>query len=126
MAKILVVDDSFLARDILSKSLQSLGYEVVLAANGKEALEKFSAELFDCVCLDLLMPLMGGYELIAALKAKEKETGRVVPLVVVSSDIQKTTADRCLNEFGVAAFFEKQYFRDREKLSAVLTQVIRA
>jgi CheY-like chemotaxis protein len=65
---ILVVDDSQNARSAVAFVLKSKGFEVVEAADGEEALERFRERKPDLVLADALMPKRNGYELCAALK----------------------------------------------------------
>ncbi|MEX0973794.1 MAG: response regulator [Bacillota bacterium] len=66
MPKILVVDDAMFMRTKASRLLTSEGYQVVEAANGAEAIERFKAEKPDLVLMDITMPVLDG---IGALKA---------------------------------------------------------
>ncbi len=66
--KILVVDDMLVNLKILEKILNTAGYETVLASNGEEALELVQKETFHCILLDIVMPGLDGYEVIAKLK----------------------------------------------------------
>lgn len=66
--RILVVDDESLIREILRQALNMEGYEVVTAANGKEAMKLFNAEKFDLVITDLMMPEKEGIETIQEMK----------------------------------------------------------
>lgn len=66
--KILVVDDEQNIRDIFQTFLQDMGYTVLTAIDGIDALEKISREKFDLYIVDIYMPRMGGLELIARLK----------------------------------------------------------
>ncbi len=68
MKRIMVVDDEDMVRDVLKKALTDRGYEVVLASNGKKALELFNSMGVDLVITDILMPEKGGLSLITDLK----------------------------------------------------------
>lgn len=91
MAKVLVVDDSWVARLGMSKLLVSLGHEVTEAANGSQALDLVAQARPDAVFLDLLMPEVDGFAVLEAL-ALSKST---VPVFVLSADIQETTLSKC-------------------------------
>ncbi len=69
MPKILVVDDDEMNRDMLSRRLLRKGYEVVLAVNGAEAIEKAASERPELILMDLSMPVLDGYEATRRLKA---------------------------------------------------------
>ena len=67
-ASLLVVDDSELNRDMLSRRLQRRGYSVDTAAGGREALDLVAAKRYDLILLDLVMPDMGGLEVLGILR----------------------------------------------------------
>lgn len=81
--KILAVDDSALARKIIVQTLVENSYTVVEAKDGVEALEKLDNELPDLVLLDLILPGMDGYEVLAAMK--KHEFHKSIPVIVLTS-----------------------------------------
>ena len=91
MAKVLVVDDSWVARLGMSKLLASLGHEVVEASDGDRALELMLGSPPAVVFLDLLMPGLDGFGVLEALGLR----GSTVPVFVLSADIQETTWKKC-------------------------------
>ena len=72
--RVLVVDDEEAMRHMLSLVLKREGYEVLTAANGKEALSKVESLLFDFILMDVVMPEMDGLELLGAIKDRKVET----------------------------------------------------
>jgi len=84
---ILVVDDEPQLRRVMLATLTDLGYSVIDAVNGEEALEKFRTESPDLVLLDLNMPGIGGLETCRALR-----TGSDVPIIVLS--VRNTERDK--------------------------------
>ena len=80
-AKLLVVDDEFNILELLATSLRFAGFEVVTAGNGREAIEKAENEQPDLIVLDVMMPGMDGFELIATLRVR----GVDVPVLVISA-----------------------------------------
>jgi CheY-like chemotaxis protein len=80
---ILVVDDDAEFRSFLAEDLSGLGYRVLQAANGREALEQLEDELPALVLLDLKMPVMSGWSVLEALK--EIPGARSVPVLVISA-----------------------------------------
>lgn len=81
MARILVVDDSELARTLLADLLQGQGHDVVTAPGGEEALDLFQARPFDAVLTDFAMPGMDGDELGRRILARWPAT----PVLLVTS-----------------------------------------
>jgi len=69
-----VVDDEEAMRHMLSLILKREGYEVLTAANGKEALSKVESHLFDFILMDVVMPEMDGLELLGAIKDRKVES----------------------------------------------------
>ena len=81
--KVLVVDDDVEIRETLSALLQHEGYDVSRAENGVQALEQLRRFHPDVVLLDLMMPVMSGWEVLDALQ----ESGEIdqIPIIVVSA-----------------------------------------
>ena len=77
---ILVIDDEEAMRSLMSRILQRAGFEVVAAADGREALERFRQRHIDAVVTDMVMPNMDGIEVIRALLAERPG----LPIVAVS------------------------------------------
>ena len=71
--KILIVDDEVRMRRVIADYLRIKGYETAEAADGVEALEKFSAENPDLVLLDVMMPRMDGWEVCRRIRARSRE-----------------------------------------------------
>ena len=81
--KILVVDDNEDNREILVFRLQQLGFEVLVASNGKEAIETASQAKPDVILMDLRMPVMDGWEATRALR--QTAWGKDLPVVAVTA-----------------------------------------
>jgi CheY-like chemotaxis protein len=80
--KVLVVDDESQIRDLLKKFLTYEAYEVILASNGKEAIELTEKEQPDVILLDLKMPEMDGIE--ACQRLKEQPKTQFIPIIVIT------------------------------------------
>ena len=113
MRTILIVDDSAFSRSRIREYLQGGEYEVKEAESGMAALGMARESPPHCMILDLLMPGMTGLEVMARMR--EEKIG--VPVVVLTADIQNTTARRC-RELGAAAVVNKPC--SRERLAAAL------
>lgn len=84
--KILVVDDMADNVDIVRARLEHLGYDVIVAGNGEEALERTRADLPDLVLLDVMMPKLDGIEVVKRLKADATLPFIPVLLLTAKSD----------------------------------------
>lgn len=100
--RILVVDDSGLARRGTRRVLEGAGYAVAEAEDGMVALERYFVDKPDLVVLDLVMKGMYGLEVLA--KLRELDPGARV--IVLSADIQ-TSSRQMVNDAGAAAFLNK-------------------
>jgi CheY-like chemotaxis protein len=117
-AKILVVDDSGLARRLVRKILEELGYEVEDVSDGAQALERYLLNRHDAVILDLLMHGMYGVEVLEKLK----QLNPTLPVIISTADIQKTTRDQ-VKTSGAAAMINKPV--TKEELGEVLEIVLK-
>ena len=81
--KILIVDDEPYNVDYLEQELEDLDYATISAANGREALGLITTDSPDVILLDIMMPVMDGFEVLSRLKADE--TWRHIPVVVISA-----------------------------------------
>ncbi len=98
MALVLVIDDSAFQRGVIHSLVRDAGYETEEAENGRAGLEKIAARKPDCILTDLLMPDMGGLELLESLR----EPGAAIPVIIITGNIQESVRQRCL-ELGAAA-----------------------
>ena len=116
--KVLVVDDEFEIRDLLSKFLTEEGYDVILASNGEEALELAQRENPQVILLDILMPGFSGIETCRRLKAAEKT--RFIP-VIMATALWDTHAEAV--EAGAEDFVTKPF--PLEELSFRVKSILR-
>jgi len=131
-ARILVVDDVEVNRDLLSRRLKQQGHDVAMAENGKKALERIRAENFDLVLLDIMMPEMDGYQVLAEITADPAL--KHLPVIMISAVTEMESVVKCV-EMGatdylpkpfnpvllkarVGATLEKKRLRDKERLWA--------
>lgn len=116
-AKVLIVDDSSLARRTLRQLLEELGHTVEDVSDGNQALESFFIRPPDLVILDMVMHGMYGTEVLA----KMLEINSKARVIVVTADIQTSTAEQ-VKAAGAAAIINKPI--NRAKLAATLNVVL--
>ncbi len=104
--KILVVDDNEVNRDILSRLLTREGHRVSLAEDGQVALGLLAQEAFDLVLLDILMPVMDGFQTLCAIKADPALWH--LPIIVISNSNEIENVVRCI-EMGAEDYLSKVF-----------------
>jgi len=82
--KVLIVDDEPFNIDVLEQALDGTDYQVMSASNGQEALGKIHSEQPDLILLDLMMPIMDGFQVLA--KVKDDPMLREIPIIIVSAE----------------------------------------
>lgn len=103
MKSILLVEDSRLLRLANVRTLVKAGYSVVTAGDGEEALRIAYATVPDLILLDMLLPTLGGVQVLQALRSNALTA--LIPVVVLSSLPQKNELK--LKKEGATAYFEK-------------------
>jgi two-component system chemotaxis response regulator CheY len=116
-AKILVVDDSSLARRTLRQILEREGHSVEEASDGAQALERYFINRHDVVFLDIVMEGMYGLEVLGKVRALNPEAR----VVVATADIQTTTRDDARGA-GASAIVNKPF--NREEVLRVISTVL--
>jgi CheY-like chemotaxis protein len=114
--RVLYVEDEDFFAKTLSRSLEHIGCEVVVAPDGEEGLTRIQKERFDIILLDLLLPKRDGFEILQAVKAEPAT--KDIPIVIVSNlfsdeDQKKVTA------LGVKHYFVKAFTDPRTIVSYV-------
>ena len=99
---VLVVEDNEINREIATFMLESVGIVPTCAINGKEALDKVKEGAYDCILMDVMMPVMGGLEATRQLRAM----GIEIPIIAMSANAFKDDVERSLNA-GMNAHLSK-------------------
>jgi signal transduction histidine kinase/CheY-like chemotaxis protein len=103
LIKVMVVDDRWENRVVLTDYLHSLGFEVTEAINGKECIQKFQQAPVDVIMMDLLMPVMDGYEASREIR----KVARLPVKIIVVSTSHPILSESELKDKGMDAFIEK-------------------
>jgi two-component system cell cycle response regulator DivK len=94
MARILLVEDQEMNRDMLSRRLKKRGYEVLIAVDGAEGVEKARTESPDLILMDMSLPVMDGWEATRTIKADEDM--RDIPVVALTAHAMSTDREKAL------------------------------
>jgi CheY-like chemotaxis protein len=88
--------------------LERRGHTVLVAENGREALEILERERVDAILMDIQMPEMDGFQATAAIREKEKTSGGRVPIVALTANAMRGDGERCLAQ-GMDAYLAKPF-----------------
>jgi len=94
MQKILLVEDQEMNRDMLSRRLRKRGFEVSIAVDGAEGVEKARAERPDLILMDMSLPVIDGWEATRQLKADDAT--RDIPVVALTAHAMSTDREKAL------------------------------
>jgi two-component system sensor histidine kinase/response regulator len=92
----LVAEDNAVNQRLISRLLEKRGHRVVLAQNGREALEALEKQPFDIVLMDLQMPEMDGFEATQLIREKERASGAHLAIIALTAHAMKGDEERCL------------------------------
>jgi two-component system, cell cycle response regulator DivK len=95
MAKILIVEDNEMNREVLQRRLLRNGYEVVSAVDGKQGVDLARSETPALILMDMSLPVMDGYEATRILKADGST--RVIPIIGLSAHAMSGDKDRAMS-----------------------------
>jgi signal transduction histidine kinase/CheY-like chemotaxis protein len=94
--KVLLAEDNIVNQKVAIGVLERRGHTIVVANNGREALERLARETFDCVLMDVQMPEMGGIEAVAAIRAREARSGGHIRVIAMTAHVMSGDRERCL------------------------------
>ena len=94
MAKILLVEDNEMNRDMLSRRLERRGYQVIIAIDGEEGLRMAQAERPDLILMDMSLPLLDGWEVTRQLKATPQT--RSIPIIALTAHAMAGDREKAL------------------------------
>lgn len=111
MAKILLIEDDKFLRELMARKLLTLNYDVSVAVDGEEGLQKIKEEKPDLVLLDLILPGINGFEVLE--KAKSDPNTVAIPVIILSNLGQGDDIERGL-KLGAKDFLVKAHFTPQE------------
>jgi signal transduction histidine kinase/ActR/RegA family two-component response regulator len=94
--RVLLAEDNAVNQKIASRFLEKEGHHVTLASDGRQALAALDRQNFDVVLMDVQMPEMDGFEATAIIRARERDTGKRLPIIAMTAHAMKGDRERCL------------------------------
>ncbi len=118
--KIVIIEDEEIMINLLQKKLSQNGYEVSIARDGREGLDLVRKIMPDLVLLDIIMPKMGGFEVMDEMRQDEKL--KEIPVIIVSNSGQPVEIDKA-KESGAKDWLIKTEFDPQEVIDKVKKQI---
>ena len=104
--RVLLVEDNPVNRLLATRLLEKRGHGVVVAENGREALDALENESYDLVFMDVQMPEIDGIEATLAIREREKTSGKHQPIIALTAHAMKGDHERCLDA-GMDGYLSK-------------------
>jgi len=111
---VLIVDDELGIVEVLEFILGDAGFRVISALNGEEALARIKQDIPDLIVLDLMMPIMGGAEVLKAMRRDPKYSA--IPVILTSALSEDTVREQC---DGAYTLFMRKPFKSQQILDAI-------
>jgi PAS domain S-box-containing protein len=121
--RILAAEDNEFNRDLLEHMLARLGLSAAMAVNGREALAQLAREPFDLLLLDIHMPELDGFQVVGAIRERERTAGGHLPVIALTARSRKEDRERCL-QAGMDEYLAKPF--NAEDLWAAIDRVLKA
>lgn len=106
-ARILIVDDELLTLDLVRLTLTTDGFHVVASSSGEDALRLMAAQSFDLLLLDMMMPVVSGFDVLRRMRS----TIANAPPVIIFSAVDTSDARQTGEELGAIGYLEKPITR---------------
>ena len=119
--KILVAEDTVFNQKLIFRLLDRWGHSGVIAANGRQAVERFANERFDLIFMDVQMPEMDGFEATTKIREMEAVDGGHIPIIAMTAHALKGDRERCI-EAGMDAYLAKPI--SSEKLHDIIQSLM--
>jgi len=118
--KILIIEDEEILLNLLKNKLSELGYEVFSALDGRAGFEAIKELVPDLILLDLIMPKMGGFEVME--KMQEDNSIKGIPVIIISNSGQPVELEKA-KQLGAKDWLIKTEFDPREVIEKVVAQI---
>jgi CheY-like chemotaxis protein len=105
---LLLVEDNVLNQKLIFLTLSKYGFNIDVANNGKEALDKLENKNYDIILMDLMMPVMDGLEATRYIRKRDQETGRKNIIIGLTANTYDADRDKCLKE-GMDEYMAKPF-----------------
>ena len=105
---ILLVEDNMLNQKLMYFNLTKMGFNLKMVNNGQEAVDAYKNGKYEFIMMDLMMPIMDGYQATKAIRDIEKETGNKSYIIGLTSNVYDSDKDKCLDA-GMDEYMPKPF-----------------
>ena len=116
---LLLVEDNVLNQKLIFLTLSKYGFQIDVANNGKEAVDRLGKKNYDIILMDLMMPVMDGLEATRVIRDKEKDSGKKNIIIGLTANTYDADRDKCL-ENGMNEYMVKPF--DIEKFDEIIRE----
>lgn len=117
--RLLIVEDDEVSRIVIEKLARLKGWQVILAENGKEAVDAYRGDSFDVIIMDCQIPILDGYKATGVIRQIEGQNGRHTPIIAMTAHALRGDREKCL-ESGMDDYLSKPI--DADKFYAIVAQ----
>jgi CheY-like chemotaxis protein len=114
--KVLIVEDDIFVAEVYSTKLLEMGHEIQIARNGQEGLAMLEQSVPDLILLDIVMPIMGGIEMLA--EVKKKDEWKNIPIILLTNIGEKESIQK-VRSLGVEDYLIKSHFTPAEVIEKI-------
>lgn len=118
---ILIAEDNPVNQKLAVRVLQKQGHSSVVANNGREALQTWETQPFDCILMDVMMPEMDGLVATEEIRKREQATGQHIPIIAITANAMVGDREKCLAA-GMDDYISKPV--DVTRLYEVLSRLV--
>lgn len=116
--KIMLIEDEEILSGLLKRKLEENGYEVIVAFDGEEGMEIMKKQKPDMVLLDIVMPKMGGFEVMEKMNKMPGLSLKEIPVIIVSNSGQPVEIEKA-QDLGIRDYLIKTQFDPQEVVDKV-------
>lgn len=117
--QVLIVDDNEINRDMLARRLHRRDFQITMAVNGREAIDRVRQSPYDLILLDIMMPEVDGYTVLKFLKADPRLKN--IPIIMISAIEEMDSVMKCM-EIGADDYLTKPF--DPDTLKAAINRCL--
>jgi signal transduction histidine kinase/CheY-like chemotaxis protein len=121
--RVLVAEDNAVNQTLARRLLEKRGHTVVIAENGRAAIDALEREAFDLILMDVQMPVLGGLEAASCIRERERSagTGTRIPIIALTANAMAGDRERCIGS-GMDEYLTKPI--QARELFAVMERVM--